>query len=99
MRMIILLFVAKRDERVDPGRAVRGEQRRQRRHDSEQHSDANKRRRIERCETEQQAPESARHCRGGCEAKPDAQSGQCQALAEHEAEHVARQEPDGFRSR
>ena len=84
----MLLFMAERDERVDPRRAVRGEKRRERRHDGEQGSDANEGRRIERCQTEQQAAERARHRRGARQAKPDTHTGECQARAEHEAQHV-----------
>jgi hypothetical protein len=42
-----VLFVAKRDERVDSARAVRGEQCRQRRHDSEERCYGNEGLRIE----------------------------------------------------
>jgi hypothetical protein len=56
LRLTTPLFVAKRDERVDPGGAVCGEQCCQHRHDAEQRRDANEDRRVERCQTEQQGP-------------------------------------------
>ena len=89
-RRITLLFVAKRDERVDPGRAVRGEQCCQRRYDRKQRGDANEGRRIERLGVVQKCRQEAREQTCGDQSGHDSHDDEAKGLAQHQPEHRLR---------
>src|SRR5260370_15594214 len=82
------LFVAKGHKRIDAHSAARRNVRSRERNSDQEERDAQERNRIVAAYAKEEACQEARKNEGACQAKPNADEGQFESLAENHSAHI-----------